>query len=140
MARRQRTDRLKDPRTDVQTAIRELRNGYRVGRAILRKFGPRADLGEHQIEQIAEEHGRTVDACRKLRQLVMLYDEKDLAELCDLCRRHRRAFRLSLVYKIVSIEDRKEREEVPKRGDCRSLGSCPNHQGAAPGSGGGMKN
>jgi hypothetical protein len=114
MARQESEEQPKDPWPKVLAAIRELREGHKIGRSVLRKFGPRADLGKYQMEQAAKEHGRTPDACRKLRQVAMLYRVKDLKELCGLCRQHRRAFGLSLLYKIVSVEDREDRREFQK--------------------------
>jgi hypothetical protein len=115
MAGQHLIDRPQDSLVKVRIAIRELRMAYRDGRSILRKLGPRADLGEHQIEQAADEHHRTADACRKLRQFAMLYNGRDMKELCGLCLRYRRALGLSLLYKLVSIESRKDRREFQRK-------------------------
>jgi hypothetical protein len=114
MAGQQLADRLQDPPVKVKAAIRELRKAYQDGRSILRKLGERTELGKHQIEQVAKELGRTADSCRKLRQFAGYYSQAALRELCDLCRRHRRAFGLSFVYKLVSIKSRADRRGFQK--------------------------
>jgi hypothetical protein len=114
MAVQRLVDRPQDPPDKVRAAIVELRTAYRDGRRILGKLGQRAELGERQMELWAEELGRTVDACRKIRQFVMLYTPDDLRELVDLCRQHGRAFGMSLLYKAVSIENRAARRKFQK--------------------------
>ncbi len=114
MAGQQLADRPLDPPAKVKAAIRELRKAHHDGRNILRKLGQRTELGKHQIEQAAKELGRTADSCRKLRQFAGYYSQAGLRELCDLCRRHQRAFGLSLLYKLVSIERREDRRRFQK--------------------------
>jgi len=104
----------KDPLSKVHAAIQGLRRGYKIGQSVRDACGDHADTGNRGIERAAKEHGRNADGIRKLRQFAAVYTECDLEELCDVCRRYQRAFGLSLLYKLVSIRDRKERKKFQR--------------------------
>lgn len=112
MARKAKVEPVKDPLPDVLTAIADLQKGHDQGLAILKQYGDRAERGE--IDQSAEEYGRTADAIRKLRQFATEYNKNDLRDLCNLCREHQRAFGLSLVFRLVAIKDKTERAAFQK--------------------------
>jgi hypothetical protein len=112
MVKRQAEGVRQDPWPDVLVAVAALRTGHRVGRGVLEKVGERAERGK--INELAKSFGYTVDATRKLRQFAKLYSAHDLAMLCRLCEKHRRAFGLTFIYRLVSIKGKANRTAFQK--------------------------
>ena len=113
MAKKQSSNKPEDPLSTVLDAIATIEKAHAIGCTVREKFGERAPSGK--IAEAAKEYGYPEDAIRKLRQFATLYDEDDLAELCDLCRKHLRAFGISLIYKLVSIQSKTERKKLQRR-------------------------
>lgn len=109
-----RTDPHRDPWPTVQAATKQLREAYEVGVRILKKAKTRGKYGKHQVREVAEKHGFGEEAGRNLRRFADLYSEEDLADLCKLCRDHRRALGLWSAFKFTTIPDRPSREAFAK--------------------------
>ncbi len=113
MAKRQIAEKPKDPWPDVLAAVAAIQKGHEIGRTLLKQLGDYAGRGK--MEEAARAYGYNTDAVRKLRQFAATYDDDDLAELCELCRKHERAFGVSFVYRLVAIRNKDKRAAFQRR-------------------------
>lgn len=114
----QAMQRLGDPLRQVVAAVQELQKAHKVGKLILRKCPISGEsYGDRLIETAAGKHGINPSTARQYRVFANPkrgYTDNELAELCHLCRTHRRSIGFTVVAKLLTISNKQQRKQFQR--------------------------
>jgi hypothetical protein len=95
--------------SDVSAAIADLKEAYKIGVAIIRKYGPKNELGSQAIAELAQQHGVGVGRIRKCRQLALGYSQTNLDALYKLSKAGGYPLGLTLLIRALKVENEVKR-------------------------------
>lgn len=107
-----KNERPRASSTDLDDAIREIRDFHAKGRESIRLLPGRGGFGVGEIEEQALRLGWTGTKLRKARRFATQYPGRELDELCRLVREHRAIFRTAHVGVLVTAPETKVRDAV----------------------------
>ena len=102
----QRSGEPRGSLSEVQEAIKEVREVYRIGGKILKTCPIKGNYGKKLIQKQAAVHGLNEDLARKARQLAdgdRGYTKEELEALFDLCLEHGYVLGISVVHKFLTV-------------------------------------
>ncbi len=108
-----KNERLRATSTEIDTAIREIRDFHANGRESIRLMPGRGGFGGGEIDEQARRLGWAGTKLRKARKFATQYPRKDdLDELCKLVRDHKAIFGTAHVGILVTVPKAQARDAV----------------------------
>jgi hypothetical protein len=106
-------------RSDVEKAVKRLQRFHQVGRDSLKRRGGQGAYGQRQVEAEAAKLRIEPGVFRKLRRFAdeaTGYSAAELNELCELCKRHDRAWGIKILLALLRVPRAKgQRRAVQKQ-------------------------